>query len=150
MHHVVRFVVEAESAEEARRKAEVELNGIAGEGRPYGIDYGTFFDEPSTASGAARWGKLPVASPLLSKVGLRILLDGFSADYEQMARGFEEVKKCMGKGLHFIYHDRMASYHFRMVDKCEFVWRVGWGFIRSSEMKDEKANLWVVPCDVHT
>lgn len=178
MHKIIRFIIEADTKEEALKKAKtIGDEELFGEGRDY--DYGTFFDEEgSISSGKGRWGDLPDAVLVNSKEGKELIDEGMKytkakfIDAIKYVRGvltkytdeeiFEgELTNIKSKMLSEISNENklrdlsMAKFYFHKAGyKRETFLYSGYGeAIQSNkELKgvlESKKTKFVVPCDVH-
>ncbi len=92
MHQVIRIICYADTSEEARGKAENILNRLCGEdGQPF--DYGTFFDEESSASGKSRWGNLTPVCLADSKEGKKLIDDGMKATKNSFMETIKSIRE---------------------------------------------------------
>lgn len=157
MHHIIRFVVPAETEEEALEQAKEWLDNISGEDSKYSIDYGTFFDEDGSAvSGKGRWGDRPPAPKMDTKEGMSLFLNGCLADYTSFVSSCKDAREILNnKTDHEIYDASMDKYRIKRIDDLEFVFHE-YHFSTMMDLarflfdKNKISEIHIIPCDVHT
>lgn len=152
MHRIIRILVVADSAEDAKDHARDVLESLMEDGV---VDYGHFFNDKVAW---ARWGKLPVAATLVSRRGAWLLLEGLRADYREFVEHLAKVRDTLATAdVEALSNDRRFRSLLRWIGEVEFVYATGEGFgmtiedVRAwVEGQPDLSACWVVPCDVHT
>jgi len=155
MHRVIRILVVAGSAKDAKFKAAGILDNFANEGV---VDFGLFFDDKRASSG---WGRLPVGARLASKAGAQLLLSGLQVDYESFVKHLATIRQNLADTeVDALANEADFRFHLSLASKVSFVYADGWGANGltkddvvgwlSESAKEPLAHFWVVPCDVHT
>lgn len=89
-HQIIRFIVYGETKEEAREKAEENLNILVSKEH---FDYGTFFDEEDKkSSGKMRYGELPICVLADSKEGKKLIDEGIKFTKEELMQEVKEIR----------------------------------------------------------
>jgi len=148
MHTLIRFLVIADSEEEATERATEELETLTERGK---VDYGGFCKDKDS-----RWHMKHNAFKVTSKAGREFLIKGLMFDYKDSIRHLREIRTTLNeKSDHEIMTgDWMKRYTFKQVDDSRFIVYDN-EFINAIDLKlmledKDVERLWMVPCDVHT
>jgi len=163
MHMIIRNIVYANSEKEALSVAENNFQNLCEGQRPF--DYYDMFDN----GGSSYWGdKYPAVANIKSKMGRKMVVDGWSATLRDMRYHLRKIKEATeGKKVTEIMRDirkDWLQYHFKSAGDYygESVWLYdgdGEG-IKDREHLDNVLNKWgnkhykdlnvyIVPADVH-
>lgn len=121
--------------------------------------YVTFDDTDSSVAGPARWGDLPVATPVESVAGQALLERGWEATEREFQRNLDHVRTCLSQ---YSDADIMADtdfvrFSFRELGVSEgasvFLYDAdGCGLRTPGELEwalEQGGEVWIVPADVH-
>ncbi|WP_440988365.1 hypothetical protein [Haloarchaeobius baliensis] len=162
MHQIIYTLVDAESEEEALEQATVTFDRLVGarlDERPVFDYYVTFDDEDAAVAGKSRWGERPVAAPVDSHEGARLLKRGWDATVAEFERNLEKVDEALEEmTVAEMMHDKALVRHacnnigsFR--GPSLFLYDSHRNGIRNRSHLDRilssADSLWIVPADVH-
>lgn len=162
MHMIICALVEASTAEQALAAGQHVFDRLVGFGPGSSsiFDYYvTFESECSRVAGKGRWGDLPIAAPVNSQAGHRLVENGWQATRAVFDRNLDRVKEAIESfSDEEILHDKGFSRHaFYKVGSYEgpeiFLYDEAGDGVRTRRRLETIVtggeDLWVVPADVH-
>jgi hypothetical protein len=162
MHTVIYLLVEASTRDDALATGKTVFDRLVG-ASPHAtavFDYYVTFDESGTSvAGKARWGDLPVATPVDSDDGQELLERGWEATKSEFQRNLDRVRDALEElSDEEIMRDKgLARHAFYQVGAYDgptiFLYDEHGSGIRHRDHLDrileENENLWIVPADAH-
>ncbi|WP_257300565.1 hypothetical protein [Haloarchaeobius sp. FL176] len=162
MHMVIHALVEASTQEDALATGKTVFDRLVGavlHANPVFDYYVTFDEDGTTVSGTARWGQLPVAAPVDSAAGEKLLKRGWNATKEEFQRNLDRVKEALDEHSdeEIMRDTDLARHAFHQVGAYDgptvFLYDEHASGIRHRDkldrLLDESEDLWIVPADVH-
>lgn len=162
MHMITYSLVEASTQDDALASGQTVFDRLVGAVPDAGAAfdyYVTFDDDGTTDAGTARWGDLPIAAPVESAEGEKLLERGWEATTEEFQRNLDRVKEALDEHSdEEIMRDGALTRHaFYQVGAYDgpsiFLYdEYGSGIRHRDQLDrilDESDNLWIVPADVH-
>ncbi|WP_440992355.1 hypothetical protein [Haloarchaeobius baliensis] len=162
MHMVIHALVEASTQDDALATGKTVFDRLVGavpHANPVFDYYVTFDEDETSVAGTARWGQLPVAAPVDSAAGEKLLERGWNATKEEFQRNLDRVKEALDEHSdEEIMRDAdLARHAFHQVGAYDgptvFLYDEHGSGIRHQgkldRLLDESEDLWIVPADVH-
>lgn len=162
MHQIIYALVEAQTREDALAAGKAAFDRLVGAGPEDAAVfdyYVTFDDHSSSVAGSARWGDYPVAVPVASHEGARLLFRGWKAQKSEFKRNLERVRDAIDEfSVDELMHDkdlaRHACYNLGAYrGPALYLYTEFGSAIRHRErldsVLDSDEQLWIVPADVH-
>jgi len=165
MHQLIRAIVYAKNKEEGLEKAKEIFESLCENQYPY--DYYSTFDKESPRK---RWGNLPVITLANSKIGKKLIEDGWRSTKQEFYRNLKIIREILKKKSNYqlllkSFDDNLFRYRCYLIGEfrgssCFLYDNDGEG-IKSvkhlnyvlnkwnNEKKYKGLKIYVVPADVH-
>lgn len=161
MHMLIYALVEASTQEDALAAGKSAFDQLVGASphRTAVFDYCVCFDEETPVAGASRWGELPVAAPVESDEGAKLLDHGWKATESEFQCHLERVREALADltDEEIMRDTNLARHAFHQVGAYDgptiSLYNEFGSGIRHRQQLDRilegSEGLWVVPEDVH-